>query len=170
MKRHRVKEYTFFEVIKGLKNGKKYLTQQNETTGYIYYDKQDKKIYFYNLEKKLPYTWYISSAAVSQKYTRYKKTNTVHYLAKNELLTKEEKRYLSTVIAPFKADIKCIKRTRTFEGPVLLVITYNLPDLDKYGGRCMYDLIFPASLTSSGENFKGLDMHKEYTLTELYLD
>jgi hypothetical protein len=169
MKENQVKEYDFFEVMKGLKKGKKYLTKQHDSVGYIYYDKDDKIIKFYHLATNTPYTYYISTSAIAQKYTLYKGTAKSYCLTKTEVLTKKEKDYLSTVIAPIRNDIKCIKCIKTFEGPKLLVITYYLPDLDKCGERCLYDLIFPASLTKDKESFKGLELYKEYSLAELYL-
>lgn len=169
MKKIKVKEYDFFEVMRGLKKGKKYLTKQTGSVGYIYYDKENKIIKFYNLATGTPYTYYIPSSAVIQKYTLYKENTESCCLAKNEVLTKEEKKYLSTVIGPIKEDVKCIKCTKTFESPRLLVITYYLPDIDRHGQRCLYDLIFPASLTKDEESFKGLELYKEYSLAELYL-
>ncbi|AXF52101.1 MAG: hypothetical protein [Podoviridae sp. ctcf755] len=78
---------------------------------------------------------------------------------KEEILTKEEKEYLATVIKPVRGKVECISK----KGYRREYISINIKDNDK-DKDC-----FELYLFEKGTQFIGMETDKEYTLEELGL-
>lgn len=78
------------------------------------------------------------------------------YEAKKEILDEEEKRYLRSVIRPFKDKVDCIMKDINVKNEFIVIYikndwNINLPDFKK------------------GTMYKNMELNKKYTLTELGL-
>lgn len=84
-----------------------------------------------------------------------------YVVEKKEILDKVEKEYLENFLRPFKEDVKeitKIKRAFSFQNEMLHI---GLKDIGAY------DIILPEF--KKGTMYKGMELHKAYTLQELGL-
>jgi hypothetical protein len=79
------------------------------------------------------------------------------YETPKEILTKEEKEYLEAVLKPFRDKIRCIVRSSCFDDEFIYIVFNDRDDT----------MEFP--LFEKGTMYKGMEIHKKYTLEELGL-
>ena len=81
-----------------------------------------------------------------------------------QIITDSEKRYLSSVIKPFKDRIRCIIKSRNFPDEYLRI---HLERYD-YDDKKNHDIIYLPCF-EVGTMYKGMELGKGYTLKELGL-
>ena len=78
---------------------------------------------------------------------------------KPEILTDKEKAYLSAVIKPFRKDVECIEKIKTYYGEK----EYIYITMKKDDDYCELPVF------KKGTMYKGMEVNKRYTLEELGL-